>query len=58
MSRPLIYTACHINVSKKDGGIIGLRIQLRPNMVVVAKKRSVIGTFFDNRYRSNIRVSG
>jgi hypothetical protein len=31
---------------KKDGGIIGLRFQLRPNMVVVAKKRSAIGTFF------------
>ena len=31
---------------KKDCGIIGLRFQLRPNMVVVAKKRAAIGTFF------------
>jgi hypothetical protein len=29
---------------KKDGDIIGLRFQLRPNMVVAAKKRSAIGT--------------
>ena len=31
----IIYTACHINVSKKNGGIS-----------VVAKKRSAIGTLF------------
>ena len=31
---------------KKDGGIMGLRFQLRPNVGFVAKKRSVIGTIF------------
>ena len=32
------HTACGNNVSQKDGGIIGLGFQLRPNVVFVAKK--------------------
>ena len=42
---------------KKDGGIIGLRFQLRPGMAFVAKKRSAIRTTFDNKIIKDFRIN-